>query len=250
MSLIRTTLCWRFLDEISEDETPAEVVRFYESIIREARQAHLRCSATEQRSESDIRKLMVEAIGRSLERDSPTLPSIANEILIQDERWHVILNATSIPHLRAAVVQSRPGSPNENEPRFHLAQQLMDRNLVGYYLTRGNRLCGKTWHIYLHCKIQTLDVLRKAYSMLPFRQKPMLRTPDAVFPELARKLPFKSTVADTPEGIRTFLDECDYAFVAEAGKEGLLSYLQDCSFSPATFLNAQRSIASRIRTFF
>lgn len=250
MSLIRTTLCWRFLDEISENETPAEVVRFYESIVREAREARFNCSTTEQRSASDIRKLMVEAIGRSLQKNPPTLPSIASEILIQDQRWHVILNATAIPHLRTAVVQSRPGSPNGNESRFHLAQQLMDRGLAGYCRTKENRLYGKTWHLYLHCKIQSLEILRKAYSMLPFRQKPMLRPPDAVFPELGRKVPLKSTVADTPEGIRAFLDECDQTFAGEAGKEGLLSYLQDCSFSPATFLHSQRSIASRIKAFF
>jgi len=38
--------------------------------------------------------------------------------------------------------------------------------------------------------------------------------------------------------------------IAEVGEEGLFRYLQDCSISPAKFLNAQRSIFSRIKAMF
>jgi len=59
-----------------------------------------------------------------------------------------------------------------------------------------------------------------------------------------------SSITDTPDGIRAFLDDCDRVLIAEVGEEGLFRYLQDCSISPAKFLNAQRSIFSRIKAMF
>jgi len=65
MCLIRKTLAWLFVNQISETTTPLEFLQFQEAITKEADRQKLRYSVTEPMSEQKIRNLMVETIGRS-----------------------------------------------------------------------------------------------------------------------------------------------------------------------------------------
>lgn len=249
MGLASNSVCWRFLSSVSEHETPKEFLSFYEVIKRTAIRKGLQPESDEGAlAESKIQTQMVEAIGRSLQARPATLPAVGHTIRIQGEWWHVWLQTTQIPHLSAAVVERK--QREFTHYRFNLVRELIEGGDVDYGKVEDKQLHGKTWSLYLHCKIHALKVLREAYSRLPFRKKPVLLVPNVLFSGLSQKLPLMSSITDTPDGIRAFLDQCDHVFVAEAGKEGLLRYLQDSSISPATFLNAQHSIASRIKAIF
>jgi hypothetical protein len=250
MSLIRTSFAWRFVTQISEIATPLEFLQFQEAITIAAARQGLRYSVAQRMSEQKIRGLMVEAIGRSLMRSPTTLPSVASEVSIEGERWHVILNATSIPHFRASVVQSEPRPGPESNYRVSLVRHLVEQDRIDYCIVENDRLHGKTWRLYLHCKIRLLKRLRELFSKSPFRKVSVLLPPDTVFPQLAASLPQKTTLKDDPTAVREFLDECDQILTTQIGERGLNQYLQSCSISLASFLHAQHSTASKIRALF
>ncbi len=250
MSLIRTPLAWRFVNQISETTTPAEFLQFQESITKEAGRQELRYSVIEQLSEQKIRHLMVEAIGRSLQRKAKTLPSVAGEVSIAGERWHIILDATSIPHFRASVVLSEPRAGAEPNYRVDLVRRLVERDETDYGVVENARLYGKTWRLYLHCKIRLLKPLRDLFSQSPFRTLSVLLPPDAVFPQLVSSLPQRTTLNDNPADIRMFLDKCDRVLTTQVGERELSQYLENCSIPLARFLRSQRSAACKMRELF
>lgn len=250
MNLFRTLIGWKLLDGISEAETPAEFVRFYGAIKSAAVNEHFLYSATEQPVEHKIRVRMVEALGRSLQPNPATLPSITNEIRIQGERWHVILSATAIPYFSVAVVESGANAEQGNEYRAGLAKCLAERGDVGYCVIDGNRLHGKTWHLYLHCKIRILKTLRTFFSLRPFRMSPVLQPPDTVFRQLAASMPEKTTLVDDPAAVSAFLDKCDRVLVTHLGAKELNQYLVNCSISSSVFLRAQHSIRFKVGALF
>ena len=250
MSLIRTTFAWRFVNQISETATPLEFLQFQESITTAAARQGLRYSVAQQMSEQKIRSLMVEAIGRSLQKRPTTLPSVASEVSIEGERWHVILNATSIPHFRVSVVQSEPRSGPGSDYRVNLIRHLAEQDKIDYCIVENDKFHGKTWSLYLHCKIRLLKRLRELFSKSPFRKVSVLPSLDIVFPQLAGSLPQKATLDDHPTEIRAFLDECDQVLTAQIGEREISQYLENCSISLACFLHAQHSFASKIRTLY
>jgi hypothetical protein len=250
MSLIRKTLAWLFVNQISETTTPLEFLQFQEAITKEADRQKLRYSVTEPMSEQKIRNLVVETIGRSLQTNPKTLPSVASEISIEGEQWHVILTATSIPHFRASVVQSEPMPRSDSKCQVGLVRQLVEQDEIDYCILGDDRLYGKTWRLYLHCKIRLLKPLRELYSQAPFRMVPVLLPPDEVFPQLADGLPQKTILNDNPADVRTFLDECDRVLTAHFNEQELSAYLQKCSVSLPRFLRAQHSAASKVRALF
>lgn len=232
-------------------QPPGEFLRFYEALREAANREHLQVYTTERRSESEIKSLMLEAMGRSLQRHPATLPSVATEISIQGELWHVILSATAIPHFRATIVRSGPDHPTEkNDLYSRLLRRLTEDGDVGYCRLGNGALYGETWQLYLHSKIRLIKRLQAAFSRSPFRQKSALTVPSVSFPQLGAKLPSLSTLPDTPAVIREFLDACDRTLLAEIGEQGLSCYLKETSLSPATFLNAQHSLVSRIKAVF
>jgi hypothetical protein len=241
MSVRGTTVCWKLLDSISESNSPAEFLAFYEAIKDAARATNQSCSLTDKLpDEGLVRGQMVEAIGRSLQPNPPTLPSITYVITINGESWHVILSATAIPHLRAAVVEWEPKSESETASRFQITRWLLQNRIAGFGKIENDQFQGKTWEVYLFCKIGLLTDLRKSLNRDPFQRKAVLLAPDRVFSQLETSMPVVSTFQNNPEGIRKFLDECDNVLTKQIGQTELVHYLEGSPVSPKQFLRAQK----------
>jgi hypothetical protein len=176
MTLRRRTICWKFLDTVSEFESPSVFLGFYAAIESAADREQLSHSTPDAPvSEDRVRQRLVEAIGRSLQRNRSTLPSIGNEITINGESWHVILNATAIPHLRVAVVERHSESEMEMAYRSRLVRNLVDRSEVNYGFVEDAHLHGETWSLYLFCKIRAVKKLHESFAREPFQHRPLLR---------------------------------------------------------------------------
>jgi hypothetical protein len=214
---------------------------FYKAIKDAAKAANQSCSLTDKQPDEDIvRTQMVEAIGRSLQPNPPTLPSVTYTITINGEAWHVILSATAIPHFRAAVVEWGPKSDQEIVGRFQLARSLFEGRVAGFAKVENNQLHGKTWELYLFCKIGLLNNLRGSLSREPFQRKTVLLAPDRVFSQLGASMPIVSTFQNSPEAIREFLDGCDHIMTERVEPAELVRYLQESPVSLKQFLHAQR----------
>jgi hypothetical protein len=241
MSVRAKTVCWKLLDSISESNSPTEFLAFYDAIKNTARTAGQSCSLTDKPpEESRVRSRMVETIGRSLQANSPTLPSITYVITINGESWHVTLSATAIPHLRADVLEWEPKSEAEIASRFQITRWLLQNRVAGFGKIENGQFQGQTWELYLFCKIGLLKDLRKLLNIDPFQRKAVLLAPDRVFPQLEAGIPIVSTLQNDPEDIRKFLDECDNVMTKQVGQTELARYLEGSPVSPKQFLRAQR----------
>jgi len=242
MGLIAKGLCWKLLDSISESESPSAFIAFYEAIKKAAIRNDLDFSVDDPlMADSSIHKQMAEAIGRSLEPRPAILPSVGHTISIQGESWHVVLNATATPHLKAAVVERKPRTEEETAYRFRLVRDLVDHGEVDFGKIGDEQLHGKTWELYLFCKIRKLKVLRESFAKRPYRKQPILLAPNQTFLHLTATLPSISTIKDDAGGVRKFLDECDRVLVEQVGQEKLIRYLEGCGIPPKDFLWAQRT---------
>lgn len=246
MSLGSRSVCWKLLSSVSEHETPKEFHSFYEAIKGTAIRKGFQQEASEgSLAESELQNQMVEAIGRSLQARPATLPAVGQTIRIQGEWWHVWLHVTQIPHLSAAVVEHRP--QQFPQCRCQLVRELIKDQNADFGRLEDEQLQGKTWEMYLFCKIQKLALLRDAFSKRPFRSRPVLRPPNHVFPELNRALAPMSTIAGSPAEVRKFLDRCDGVLTEHVGRSGLAEYLRGSSISPKQFLEAQeRNLLGRV----
>lgn len=241
MSVRGTTVCWKLLDSISESNSPAEFLTFYDAIKLAATTSNQSCSLNDKPpDEGLVRSQMVEAIGRSLQPNPPTLPSITYVITVNGECWHIILSATAIPHLRAAVVEWEPKTEPQIASRFQITRWLLQNHIAGFGKIENGQFQGKTWELYLFCKIGLLKDLRTLLNIDPFQRKAVLLAPDRVFPQLETDMPVVSTFQNDPEAIRKFLDECDSVVIKKIGETELVRYLEASPVSPRQFLRAQR----------
>jgi len=249
MGLVATELCWKFLDSVSESKSPSAFLGFYEAVRHAAIDDHLVCSNDNlSTSKSQLWEQIMIGIGKSLGRHPNIIPSVGHTISIQGETWQVFLDATAIPHLKAAVVENTSIKGVEAAHRFRIVLQLVKQGEIDFCKIEQNQLFGKTWELYLFCKIQKLRLLRKSFSMLAYRNQPVLLVPDRAFSDLTNALPNMTTLKQEEKNIRAFMDECDQIFMKHIGLDGLTGYLGQCGLSPKEFLRAQKPSLFGTRT--
>jgi len=221
MGLVATELCWKFLDSVSESKSPSAFLGFYEAVRHAAIDDHLVCSNDNlSTSKSQLWEQIMIGIGKSLGRHPNIIPSVGHTISIQVEAAH----------------------------RFRIVLQLVKQGEIDFCKIEQNQLFGKTWELYLFCKIQKLRLLRKSFSMLAYRNQPVLLVPDRAFSDLTNALPNMTTLKQEEKNIRAFMDECDQIFMKHIGLDGLTGYLGQCGLSPKEFLRAQKPSLFGTRT--
>ena len=238
MGLVSRSVCWRLLGSVSEHESPNDFLAFYQAVKSAANRKGFNQKDDDSLTESQIQNQIVEAIGRSLQTRPTTLPAVGHTMTVEGECWHIVLHATEIPHLNAAVVERK--AQELTQYRFSLVRELIERGNADYGKVEGQKLHGKTWELYLYCKARRLGPLQDALSRRPFRRTPVLRPPNQIFPQLSVSLPLISSVGTAATDIRKFLDECDQVLVDQVGEPGLAQYLGNTSISPKVFLAAQK----------
>jgi hypothetical protein len=105
-------------------------------------------------------------------------------------------------------------------------------------LTVGEYFHGKSWDLYFLLKVRSEDRLRAAFEREPFQDRPVLRPPDRVMPQLNGLLPGISIVRDDRNSICEFLADCDRLIASAVGEDGLARYLETAPVSVQQFLDA------------
>lgn len=242
------TICWRFLTTINEADIPAEFMAFYTAIRDGAAATNQLCQMNGQPPEEDsVRNKMIEVMGRCLQKKSPILPSIGYALMINDETWQVLLRPSAIPHFEVVVIENEPKLESDIAGRFEIVRWLMEHRVAGFGRRNNNGLQGKTWELYLFCKIRLLKNLRKSFQRLPFQRRTVLVPPDRVFPELQADSLNTSTVGNRREDIERFLDDCDEVLLKKVGPTAISEYLRPSSITLKEFMRAQRPTLFGIR---
>jgi hypothetical protein len=241
MTLRSKTLCWKFLNPTCQDAIPVAFVAFYFAIKDAGSRNGFIVSADEQLiTEERIQAQMADIVRKSQLPRAAVLPGFGHTLNVQGESWQILLKATEIPHLRAAVVERKPTSHEEIQYRFRIVRELIERGDVDFGKTADQRFHGKTWELYIFLKTRKLKPLDDAFNRRPFLNGPVLLSPDQVFPQLRPALPAISTIDDEKSSVRKFLDQCDQALMGQVGEAGLVDYLRNTSISPKQFLRAQK----------